>query len=201
MSTTFKGLLVPARRRVHSKRRMRIYDAFISSFFQPHFSRAIRGDPQVPLLELQCTLINVTQFTSVARRSELLDFHIEDLRFSGNSVSNPVVGVLPITKRKRCCDTYFRWTRAVDVSVSGLSALQVFLCVLRKHNMDIGYIFKNVTSNPLRFTYKRTLISMSKKCGIPEFAEHSTRRGGAGYLYFVLRLDLVYIYRAFSLDS
>lgn len=49
--------------------------------------------------------------------------------------------------------------------------------------------------------YGRTLREVGEACGILGLAEHSTRRGGAGYNYFVLRRDLYFLYRSFSWES
>ena len=96
----------------------------------------------------------------------------------------------------------------MDISICGLSALLGWLCVLRAHKVCNGSLFLQVRSNVLQggtkldgTTYGRLLRQMGEFCGIEGLAEHSARRGGAGYHYYVLRRDLFFLYRAFSWDS
>lgn len=42
---------------------------------------------------------------------------------------------------------------------------------------------------------------MGEAAGILGLVEHSARRGGVGFYYFVQRRDLLFLYRAFSWDN
>lgn len=137
------------------------------------------------------------QFIAVSRGCEMLSLQVQDLFFTGDSIDSPIVGVVPITKNRKSSYTYFRFTKQVDISICGFSALQGWLCVLRAHNVVEGNLFIQLVSNKLQggtlfdgSSYGRALREMGDGCGVYGLAEHSARRGGAGYNYFVLRRDI-----------
>lgn len=182
--------------------------ALYYKFVQPQLSRAIRRDPTVNYSDLQASVANILQFSSVARGSEILSLEIRDLLFTGDNLDSPVVGVLPITKNRKRAYTYLKFSKGIDLSICSLSALLAWLCVLRAHGVADGKLFLQVTLNVLQggtafdgATYGRLLRSMGEKCGIHGLAEHSARRGGAGYHYFVLRHDLFFLHRTFNWES
>lgn len=175
---------------------------------EPQLARAIRRDPTVNYGYLQAACVNLMQFSAVARGAEILTLQVQDLVFTGQSSDCPVVGVLPITKSRKTSNTYFRFTKSVDVSTCGLSALLGWLCVLRSHGICQGSVFLQVRSNVLQggtsldgCTFGRTVRELGELSGIIGLSEHSARRGGAGYHYFVLRRDLLFMFRAFSWES
>ncbi len=71
-----------------------------------------------------------------------------------------------------------------------------------------GPLFPMVVSNALQpgrridhGAYRRRLKKLGKEAGIAgNVSEHSARRGGAGYHYFVLRWEIVAMYRCFKWD-
>ena len=177
-------------------------------YIKTQLSRAIRKDPSVDYKSLQAAVINVLQFNAVARGNEILSIKTRDLIFTGDGLNSPIIAVLPTTKNKKRSYTYFRFSKQVDISICGLSILQGWLCVLRAYNLDEGTLFLQVTGNQLQggtcfdgSSYARVLKDIGRECGIPGLAEHSARRGGAGFHYFVLRKDLFFLYRAFSWES
>lgn len=175
------------------------------SCVEPNLSRAIRRDLSVDYKKLQVAIVNIMQFATVSRGAEMLNLETRDLIFTGEFLNSPIFGVLPVTKSLRRVNTYFRFTRMVDVSICGLTALQGWICVLRSHEVLNGNLFLQVVNNRLQggtkmnpSTYSVSLQEMGVQCGIPALQEHSARRGGAGFHYFVLRRDLFFMYRAFS---
>lgn len=50
-------------------------------------------------------------------------------------------------------------------------------------------------------SYASNLKTISEVCGIPNLREHSARRGGLGYQYFVLRRDLLFLFRSYLWDD
>lgn len=178
------------------------------TYIKPCLSRAIRKDTTVNMAKLQASIVNLLQFNSVARGNEILNLQVKDLVFTGDSMNSPIVAILPVTKNKKKSYTYFKFSKQVDISICGLSALQGWLCVIRSFGMDEGNLFLQVSGNELQggteldsSTYARLLRQIGSECGINGLAEHSARRGGAGYHYFVLRRDLFFIYRTFSWES
>lgn len=157
-------------------------------FINPQLSRAIRCDPTVNYAQMQTACIKLMQFSAVARGAEIIGLQVQDLVFTGNATDCPVVGVLPVTKNRRSSNTYFRFTKAIDVSICGLSALLGWLCVLRAHNVCDGNVFLQIKSNVLQggtvlygCSYARLISEMGEVCGVNGLSEHSSRRGGAGY--------------------
>lgn len=80
--------------------------------------------------------------------------------------------------------------------------------VLSAHGITSGPLFVLVSKNKLQpgrslphQLYAANLKAMSRECGIPSLQEHSARRGVLGYLYFVLRKDLLFLYRSLSWAS
>lgn len=138
----------------------------------------------------------------------MLELKVQDLMFIGDSINDPIIGVLFITKSRRESPTYFKFEKQVDISICGLRALQGWLYVLRSHAAHKDHIFLQIQSNALEGgtkleggSYAKTLRHIGDSCGILNLAEHSARRGGAGFHYFVLRRDLLFLYRAFSWKS
>ena len=177
-------------------------------FVEDQLPAAIRRDPTVNYSKLQVACLNIMQFSFVSRGSEMLALKVKDFCFTGNTIDSPIVGILPITKNWKTSYTYFRFSKAVDVSNCGIRALMGWFCVLRSHAVCSGNLFVQVKSNVLQggtkldgSSYVRLLRGMGEKCGIYGLAEHSPRRGGAGYYYYALRRDLFFLYRAFSWES
>lgn len=136
-----------------------------------------------------------------------MDLKGQDLISTGNSIASPIVGVPLVTKNRKISNTYFRFSKGAHISLCRLSALIGWLCVLRAHKVCNGSLFLQVRSNVLQSgtkldgtTYGRLLRQMGEVCGMEGLAEHSARRGGAVYHYYVLRRD-IFLYRAFSWDS
>ena len=76
------------------------------------------------------------------------------------------------------------------------------------HGIRSGPLFVAVSRNELqpnrslhRKTYAQALKDISSSCGLPAIREHSARRGGLGYQYFVLRRDLLFLYRSYSWED
>lgn len=158
--------------------------------------------------ELQVACINIMQFAVVARGGEILSLQVRDLCFSGDYADSPIIGMLPITKNRKTSYTYFRFTKGIDISICGLNTLKGWLNVLLAHGLYEENIFMHVKSNVLQGgtqldgkTYGKLLKIMGEQCGVVGLAEHSARRGGIGYLYFVLRRDLLFLYRAYSWET
>ena len=80
--------------------------------------------------------------------------------------------------------------------------------VLLAHGINSGPISVTVCRNQLQANrtlhhpaYSSALKIISRECVLPPLQEHSSRRGGLGYRYFVLRRDLLFLYRAYSWED
>jgi len=161
------------------------------------------------ILEFECAILNCMQFSSVTRADEMLRLDIESLKFTGDSIDSPVVATLEYTKNNVSTKSHFVFSRGLHISICGLSALLRWLCVLRTFGIFSGPLFPKVVSNRLQpqyrmehESYRRTLKSICSRAGISDnVTEHSARRGGAGYHYFVLRWDIVAMFRCFKWDT
>lgn len=174
--------------------------AIYYKFVKPQLTRAIRRDPTVNYAALQTACINMMQFSAVCQHADLLALEVRDLQFTATSVDSPIIGCLPTTKNGKPTPTYMRFTKGMHVSICGLQALQGWLCVLDAHEVADGKLFLKVESNVLQDgtelvgeSYGRGLRVMGQQCGISLLSADSGRRGGLGFLYFVLRQDLMYL--------
>ena len=157
--------------------------AIYVTFVKRQLPRAVRRDPTVDYAKLQAACVNILQFNSVSRGAEMLDLKVQDLIFTGNCIASPVVGALAVTKNRKRSYTYFRFSKGVEISICGLSALPGWLCVLRAHKVCNGSLFLQVRSNVLQggtkldgTTYGRLLRQMDEFCEIEGLAEHSARK-------------------------
>ena len=109
--------------------------AIYATFVKRQLPLAARRDPTVDYANLQAACVNIIQFNSVSRGAEMLDMKVQDLIFTGNCIASPVVGVLPVTKNRKRSYTCLQFSKGVDITFCGLSALLGWLCVLRAHNV------------------------------------------------------------------
>ncbi len=122
---------------------------------------------------------------------------------TGETIDSPVFASLEITKSNYSSKTYFSFTRGLHVSICPLSALLRWLCVLRSFCIFSGPLFPMVISNALQpgqridyGTHWQRLKKLGADSGIAgKLSEHNPRREGAGYHCFVLRWDIVAMYR------
>lgn len=175
------------------------------TYFDPFVAKALVCETSVDYGLFQAAVINCCQFGAVARADELLNLRIEDLNYSGDAIGSPVYGVLPITKTQKQKNSYLTFERAVHRGFCPLEKLLVWQAVLLAHGISSGPLFVLITKNELQpgrsfphSSYADSLKVMSDSCGIPTLKQHSARRGGLGYNYFVLRRDLLFLYRTFS---
>ena len=139
----------------------------------------------------------------------MIRLDIKSLRFTGATVQSPVVATLEITKNNTTTKTHFTFSQDLHISICSLSALLRWLCVLSAFGIVPGPFFPMVVSNKLQYgkkidhsTYSRRLKQIGIEAGVSgNLSEHSARRGGGGYYYFVLRWDIVAMYRCFKWDS
>lgn len=94
-------------------------------------------------------------------------------------------------------------------SVCALTALQVWLAVLKGHGINSGPLFPSQVAGRLqggtRFShssYSTTLGYISTYLNLPgNLTEHSARRGGVQYLHFVLNFSLHTLFKNLTWES
>ncbi len=164
---------------------------------------AYSASPNFDILNFECATLNCLLFVTVSRSGELIRLDIENQRFTGETIDFLVLQLLEITKNNSSSKTYFSFIRGLHVSIWLLSELLRWLCVLRSFGIFSGPLFPMAVSNSLQpgrgidnGTYRRRLKKLGEEAGIARhLSEHSARRGCAGYHYFVLRWDIVAMYR------
>ena len=133
----------------------------------------------------------------------------EKPKFTGNSIDSPVTATLEITKNNRQAQTYFQFTRRLPISIYCLSALLRRHCVLHTFGINGGTLVPAIVRNNIQSSrrkeheiYRNTIRQIATKAEISDsMSEHSTHRGGAVYYYFIMRWDLMAIYRCFKWES
>jgi len=181
----------------------------VETYMEPYIHQAYIADPSFGLLEFAVATINCMQFTTLTRGDEMLRLDIEMLRFTGTAIDSPIVATLEYTKNNVRTKTTFTFIRGLHISICGLSALLRWLCILRKNGITSGPLFPQIVGNRPQVnerlqhgTYRTKLKDMCRRQGICEnVGEHSARRGGAGYYYFVLRWDILAMFRSFKWKS
>eukprot|EP00172_Hildenbrandia_rubra_P002175 Plantae.Rhodophyta-Hildenbrandia_rubra.ctg2863.p1 GENE.Plantae.Rhodophyta-Hildenbrandia_rubra.ctg2863~~Plantae.Rhodophyta-Hildenbrandia_rubra.ctg2863.p1 ORF type:complete len:400 (+),score=35.73 Plantae.Rhodophyta-Hildenbrandia_rubra.ctg2863:217-1416(+) len=166
--------------------------------FDDNVMKALAKSPDADLRKLEAACMCAAQFGAVCRSDELRRMTFDCLRFTGDAVDDPVIGVLEITKSRRTQTTYVNVKKGVHYSICGLEKLMAWLAVCDKHGIRSGPVFPEIVGNRLQqghaidpSTYRKALRDMGRETGISDaLSEHSARRGGAGFLYFVLRIDL-----------
>eukprot|EP00171_Calliarthron_tuberculosum_P014292 IDg14292t1 len=176
-------------------------------YLDPVIERALQKDSSIDYSLLQAAVLNCCLFGSVSRADELLSLHAEDLLRSGDTVDSPVCGVLQISKTRRRTEPILHF-RELFIEAFALEKVLVWKAVLRAHGIVSGPIFVTITSNKLyggrklsHSAYEDALKQFSLSCGIPPLQEHSARRAGLGYQYFVLKKDLLFLFRSYSWDD
>lgn len=174
------------------------------TFFDPEIEKALSCDPSVDYAMLQAAVMNCCQFGTVSRADELIHLRMENLKYSGDSLDTTVCGVIPITKAQKKKESYLVFQRAVHRGFCPLEKILLWQAVLLAHGITSGPVFVMISKNKLHgnrmmahSSYAANLRTISKVCGIPNLREHSARRGGLGYLYFVLRRDLLFLFHSF----
>ena len=177
-------------------------------FFDPFILQALEKSSSVDYLLLQASVINCLQFGAIARADEILSIRVEDLVYSGEAPDSSVAAVLQVTKNRRTQASYLVFERAVHRGFCALEKLLMWQAVLLSHGIRSGPMFLAVSRNELQpnralnhKAYAQALKAISLSCGLPTLQEHSARRGGLGYQYFVLRRDLLFLYRAHSWED
>lgn len=176
---------------------------------RPHTLNAYMASDSVPWLEFLVVTVNTLQWTSAARADELLQLNHDDLRFTGTGIDAKIVASRSITKNNATTTTHFTFTKGLFACISGVGTMYRWLCVLKRHGIDSGPLFPSVVSNKLQKgtvlshrLYGTTLAKLGRSVGLSQpLSEHSARRGGVSYYYYVLRWDLHAIYRAFKWES
>lgn len=119
-----------------------------------------------------------------------------------------VCRVIPIPKAKKRKESYLVFQRAVHRGFCALEKLLVWQAVLIAHGSTSGPVFVLVSKNKLygnwmmaHSSYAANLKKISEICGILRLREHSARRGGLGYQYFLLRRDLLFLFRSYFWDD
>lgn len=178
------------------------------TFFDPEIEKALNCDPTVDYSMLQTAVLNCCQFGTVSRADELIQLRMENLIFSGDAIDSTVIGVIPITKAQKKTESHLVFQRAVHRGFCPLEKILLWQAVLMAHGIRSGPMFVMISKNKLHAnrplahsSYAGNLKVISGVCGIPILREHSARRGGLGYLYFVLRRDLLFLFRSFLWDD
>jgi len=156
-------------------------------YFDEQVEQALLKNPDVYYTFLQTAVLNCCQFGTVSRADEMMGLRIESLIYSADAIGSPIGGVLPITKTKKTV-THVVFKRAVHRSFCPLEKLLVWLAILRAHGIVYGPVFVAVMDNKLQpnkpighRSYASNLIKICKELGLPNFGEHSARRGGVSY--------------------
>lgn len=148
------------------------------------------------------------QFSDVERADETIRLSHEDFNFTRSYPSSTESESLHYTKTNSNNFTHF-CTRGLHISICGLSAIIRWLSVLKLYLIQSIHLFPAITNNRLQpgnildyATYGRNLATIGDACGIHgRLTEHSARRCGAGYFYFLLRYDLLTKSQLFRWDN
>eukprot|EP00172_Hildenbrandia_rubra_P001930 Plantae.Rhodophyta-Hildenbrandia_rubra.ctg25645.p1 GENE.Plantae.Rhodophyta-Hildenbrandia_rubra.ctg25645~~Plantae.Rhodophyta-Hildenbrandia_rubra.ctg25645.p1 ORF type:complete len:220 (-),score=29.97 Plantae.Rhodophyta-Hildenbrandia_rubra.ctg25645:57-668(-) len=160
--------------------------------------KALAKPPDADLRKLEAACMRAAQFGAVCRSDELRRMTLDCLRFAGDAADDPAIGALEIAKSRRAQTTHVNVKKGAHYSICGLEKLMAWLAVCDKHGIRPGPALPEIAGNRLQQGHaidpsarRKALRDMGQETGISDaLSEHSARRGGAGLLYFALRIDL-----------
>ena len=165
-------------------------------------------NPIVNWVRLQTALMVIAAFGSGSRGAEMLSIRISDLRFFGETIDSPV-GAMAYTKSKNGRTELKKvlfpsWTETSVIN----PALCIYLQLLFIHGTGPyekskinGPLFPSIVNNEVQHgkrlpsdSYRTHVRDLFSELGVATNAsEHSPKRGGSGFRFYVLGEQISYI--------